>query len=200
MATGDEGEGEINICTQFNHKNIFPLRDVVVDTGRNVYILLPRMEHDLPGLMYNPNVQLTPQEIKTYLKNGILHRDIKASNILDNNDGIIQIADIGLARDIKNGNQEYTKSAVLDPEKIFNLCPSPNQQNMPNWHKLPDARKTRCKNTVRRVRREYYNCNHAATDLLDKLLILDPTKRLICLEALEHTYFWSLRLPANPVK
>ncbi|KAI7889016.1 kinase-like domain-containing protein [Mucor mucedo] len=262
MSIGDEGKGihlstirEINILKQLNHKNIIPLRDVVVDPeNRNIYIVLPYMEHDLAGLLHNPNVKLTAQDIKTYLKqlleatahmheSGILHRDIKASNILINNDGILQIADFGLARDMDNGNEEYTKSVVTrwyrPPElilgegrytsaidmwgvgcvfgeliksrailqgqddldqlkKIFNLCGSPNQKNMPNWHKLPDARKTRFKKTVRRVRRDYSSFDPLAADLLDKLLVLDPKKRLTALEALDHNYFSSSPLPTDP--
>ena len=37
-----------------------------------------------------------------------------------------------------------------------------------------------------------------AVDLLDKLLTLDPRERLTATQALDHDYFWSDPLPADP--
>lgn len=162
-----------------------------------------------------------------------------------NNDGILQIADFGLARGIEDENREYTNCVVTrwyrPPElflgerrytsaidmwgvgcvfgellrsrpiiqgqddidqlkKIFYLCGSPNQDNMPGWDRLPDAKKVRFDTTPRRVRDEYSHYDTVAADLLDKLLVLDPTKRLTALEALEHDYFYTAPLPADPTE
>ena len=74
-----------------------------------MYMVTPYMDHDLSGLLENPNVHFTEPQIKCYMlqlleglrylhDNQILHRDMKAANLLISNRGILQIADFGLAR------------------------------------------------------------------------------------------------------
>ncbi|MCO5563731.1 hypothetical protein L7F22_017378 [Adiantum nelumboides] len=74
-----------------------------------MYMVEPYMDHDLNGMLENPNIQLQNNQIKLYMKqllegtlymhkNKVLHRDMKAANLLINNEGQLQIADFGLAR------------------------------------------------------------------------------------------------------
>ncbi|KAG0171450.1 serine/threonine protein kinase, CMGC, CDC2/CDK sub [Apophysomyces sp. BC1015] len=166
-----------------------------------------------------------------------------AANLLINNEGILQIADFGLARGVEDEKREYTNCVVTrwyrPPElflgdrhytsaidmwgigcvfgellklrpilqgqddldqlkRIFYLCGSPTQENMPDWDKLPEADKVRFEPTTRRVKEEFANYDALAVDLLDKLLVLDPSKRWSALQALEHDYFYSKPLPADP--
>lgn len=83
-------------------------------------------------------------------------------------------------------------------KKIFRLCGSPTQDNFPNWDKLPDAGKVRFETTPRHVREEFAQYDTHAGDLMDKLMVLDPSQRLTALEALEHDYFYTAPLPAAP--
>ncbi|KAK6349771.1 serine/threonine protein kinase, CMGC, CDC2/CDK subfamily [Orbilia brochopaga] len=109
---------EIKYLKQLRHPNVIPLLEMVVEKptrGKDgqkrgtIMMVTPYMHHDLSGLLENPSVQFTERQIKCYLlqllkgiqylhKNNILHRDIKAANLLINNKGILQIADFGLAR------------------------------------------------------------------------------------------------------
>ncbi|PGH16910.1 CMGC/CDK protein kinase [Polytolypa hystricis UAMH7299] len=107
---------EIKLLKMLSHPNILQLQEMAVERTRGegrkkptMYMVTPYMEHDLSGLLENPSVHFTEPQIKCYLfqlleglrylhENKILHRDMKAANLLINNRGILQIADFGLAR------------------------------------------------------------------------------------------------------
>ena len=107
---------EIKILKMLSHPNILKLEEIAVERKRgdvikksHVHMVTPYMDHDLSGLLENPAVHFTEPQIKCYMlqlleglrylhENKILHRDIKAANLLISNRGILQIADFGLAR------------------------------------------------------------------------------------------------------
>ncbi|EEH49816.1 CMGC/CDK protein kinase [Paracoccidioides brasiliensis Pb18] len=107
---------EIKLLKMLSHPNILRLQEMAVERPRgegrkkpSMYMVTPYMEHDLSGLLENPSVHFTEPQIKCYMlqlleglrylhENKILHRDMKAANLLINNKGILQIADFGLAR------------------------------------------------------------------------------------------------------
>ncbi len=106
---------EIKLLKQLDHINILKLEEMAVERSKDpkkkpsMFMVTPYMDHDLSGLLENPSVQFTEPQIKCYMmqllegcrylhENKILHRDMKAANLLINNQGILQIADFGLAR------------------------------------------------------------------------------------------------------
>ena len=92
----------------------------------SIYLVLEFCEHDLAGLLSNPQVKFSLAEIKKIAQmlmnalyfihsNKILHRDMKASNVLITKSGILKLADFGLARAIhvsKEEKQRYTNRVV----------------------------------------------------------------------------------------
>jgi serine/threonine-protein kinase BUR1 len=107
---------EIKLLKMLSHPNLLKLEEMTVERPKGdgmkkslLYMVTPYMEHDLSGLLDNHDVHFTEPQIKCYMMQlleglrylhdcQILHRDMKAANLLINNRGILQIADFGLAR------------------------------------------------------------------------------------------------------
>ncbi|OEL21060.1 Cyclin-dependent kinase C-3 [Dichanthelium oligosanthes] len=76
--------------------------------------------------------------------------------------------------------------------KIFELCGSPNEENWPGVSKLP-LYKTMAIHpatpTKRRLRDMLQNFDYHAVDLIERMLILNPTQRISAQDALDAAYF-----------
>ncbi|OEL35592.1 putative serine/threonine-protein kinase [Dichanthelium oligosanthes] len=115
---------EILVLRKLNHPNIIKLEGIIASSvSRSLYLVFGYMEHDLAGLAATPGLKFTEPQVKCLLQqllsglhhchsNGVLHRDMKSSNLLIDSNGVLKIADFGLATSFDPDNQQPLTSRV----------------------------------------------------------------------------------------
>lgn len=262
---------EIKILKKLQHQNVIQLKEIVTSPGPekddqgkpdgnkykgSIYMVFEYMDHDLTGLADRPGMRFTVPQIKCYMKqlltglhychvNQVLHRDIKGSNLLIDNEGNLKLADFGLARSFSNDHNGNLTNRVItlwyrppelllgatkygpavdmwsvgcifaellhgkpilpgknEPEqltKIFELCGTPDEVNWPGVSKMPWYNNFKpARPMKRRVRELFKHFDRHALDLLERMLMLDPSQRVSAKDALDAEYFWNDPLPCDP--
>ncbi|KAK9280554.1 hypothetical protein L1049_014247 [Liquidambar formosana] len=130
---------EIKILKKLHHDNVIKLKEIVTSPGPEkdeqgrpdgnkykggIYMVFEYMDHDLTGLADRPGMRFSVPQIKCYMRqlltglhychvNQVLHRDIKGSNLLIDNEGNLKLADFGLARSFSNDHNGNLTNRVI---------------------------------------------------------------------------------------
>ncbi|MCL7051682.1 hypothetical protein MKW94_030070 [Papaver nudicaule] len=114
---------EINILLSTDHPSIVEVKEVVMDDLDSIFMVMEYMEHDLKSIMETKRQPFSQSEVKCLMlqllegveylhDNWVLHRDLKTSNILMNNQGELKICDFGMSRLYGSPLKRYTQLVV----------------------------------------------------------------------------------------
>ncbi|ONI29204.1 hypothetical protein PRUPE_1G186900 [Prunus persica] len=196
---------EIKILKKLHHENVINLKEIVTspgpekdDQGRpdgnkykgGIYMVFEYMDHDLTGLADRPGMRFSVPQIKCYMRqlltglhychvNQVLHRDIKGSNLLIDNEGNLKLADFGLARSFSNDHNANLTNRVITL-----------------WYRPPELLlgATKYGPAV-----DMWSVGCIFAELLHgKPIFPGKDERISAKDALDAEYFWTDPLPCDP--
>jgi len=251
---------EISLLKELQHPNVVRLLDVLMQESR-LYLIFEFLSMDLKKYLDSiPSGQyMDTMLVKSYLHQilegivfchcrRVLHRDLKPQNLLIDTNGVIKLADFGLARAFGVPVRVYTHEVVTlwyrapevllgaarystpvdlwsigtifselatkkplfhgDSEidqlfRIFRTLGTPNNDVWPDVESLPDYKNSFPKWKGGNLPSMVKNLDKNGLDLLAKMLIYDPPKRISARQAMTHPYFDDLDksiLPSSSCK
>lgn len=236
---------EICLLKELKHKNIVRLQDVL-HNEKKLTLIFEHCDQDLKKYFDSLNGEIDPNVVKSFfyqlLKglsfchgHNILHRDLKPQNLLINKNGVLKLADFGLARafglpvrfysaevvtlwyrppDVLFGAKLYSTdvdiwsagcifaemanagrplfpgSNVEDQlKRIFKLLGTPTEESWPGLTRLPEFKTFPYYHPTTNFSQVVPKLNVKGKDLLQKLLVCYPPKRISADDALNHSYF-----------
>ena len=235
---------EISLLKELQHENIVHLLDVVHESQK-LYLVFEYLEQDLKKYMDFVGNRLDKLLVKSYMyqlllgiafchSHRVLHRDLKPQNLLIDRQGILKLADFGLARafgvpvrtfthevvtlwyrapEILLGGRQYSTPVDIwscacifsemitqyplfpgDSEidqlfRIFRQLGTPTEEQWQGVTALTDYKHTFPQWQPQPLTAVKGLTDPLAIDLLCKMLVYEPSKRISAREALMHPYF-----------
>ncbi|KAG1120295.1 hypothetical protein G6F42_012779 [Rhizopus arrhizus] len=124
---------EVKYLQELRHPNVIELIDVF-SHKTNLNLVLEYLDSDLEQVIKDKSILFMPADIKSWMlmmlrgldhchRHFVLHRDMKPNNLLLTNEGVLKIADFGLARDWGDPGKQMTSQVVTrwyrSPELLF---------------------------------------------------------------------------------
>ena len=117
---------EAQLLASFQHPNVLTIHDIVRPRG---WLVLERMQGNLTGAMQSEGIDLdylrvalidSLEALRFLHANGIIHGDIKPSNLLTDSQGRVKLGDFGLARRICEERESLLKGTTkyIAPELV----------------------------------------------------------------------------------
>lgn len=106
------------ILHRLDHPNIIKLEGLITSRlSCSIYLGFEYMEHDILGLLSCPDIKFSEAQLLSGLEHchsrGVMHRDIKGANLLVNNEGVLKVADFGLANFYSCGQRQHLTNRVV---------------------------------------------------------------------------------------
>uniref|UniRef100_A0A3Q2KSU1 Cyclin-dependent kinase 7 n=1 Tax=Equus caballus TaxID=9796 RepID=A0A3Q2KSU1_HORSE len=205
---------EIKLLQELSHPNIIGLLDAFGHKS-NISLVFDFMETDLEVIIKDNSLVLTPSHIKAYMlmtlqgleylhQHWILHRDLKPNNLLLDENGVLKLADFGLAKSFGSPNRAYTHQVVTRwyraPELLFgarmygvgvdmwavgcilaelllrDMCSLPDFVTFKSFPRIP-------------LQHIFIAAGDDLLDLIQGLFLFNPCTRITATQALKTKYF-----------
>jgi cyclin-dependent kinase 7 len=243
---------EVKVLQELRHENIVELLDVFM-LYESINLVFEFCETDMETIIMDTSTVLSPGDVKCHMRmlmsaiafcheHGVLHRDLKPNNLLYTSEGLLKLADFGLARlqgspgrmmtsqvvtrwyrppELCFGCREYSaavdmwgvgcilaelllrrplfpgSSDLEQVAKIFQVMGTPTDLTWPDASSLPEYVEFKPQPKLD-VSSLFTAATPDAMDLLSKLLVLHPAKRMGAADALRHAYFSNAPPPSDP--
>uniref|UniRef100_A0A8C0PZY8 Cyclin-dependent kinase 7 n=1 Tax=Canis lupus familiaris TaxID=9615 RepID=A0A8C0PZY8_CANLF len=200
---------EIKLLQELSHPNIIGLLDAFGHKS-NISLVFDFMETDLEVIIKDNSLVLTPSHIKAYMlmtlqgleylhQHWILHRDLKPNNLLLDENGVLKLADFGLAKSFGSPNRAYTHQVVTVPflpgdsdldqlTRIFETLGTPTEEQWPDMCSLPDFVTFKSFPGIP-LQHIFIAAGDDLLDLIQGLFLFNPCTRITATQALKTKYF-----------